>query len=247
MPQRFHIPPENWSADALCLDGDEARHCAQVLRHRAGDEILVFDGAGHEADCRIVDITKHRIALDLIRQRDVPAPPFRITLAAALIKNDAWEWLVEKATELGVSDLQPLIAERGVVNLKKDDIPRKLEKWRRLMLETCKQCQRAWMPVLHGPRPLAEVLAARKHDLVLIAALTERTNTIRSALDARRSSAGAAPRSVLILIGPEGDFSPAEEKTAIASGAQPVTLGPNVLRAETAATVAVAITSEELR
>lgn len=252
MPQRFHIPPEKWrqvSADGPLpqLEGDEARHCAQVLRHQAGDEILVFSGAGDEADCRITQITRRSVSLEIIRLRHLRAEPFRITLAAALLKNEAWEWLVEKATELGASDIQPMIVEHGVVHLKPDDIPRKMEKWRRLVLETCKQCQRAWMPRLHDPAPLKDIVERRGHDLALIASLSERARTIRQTVQEFRLSGNAAPSSVLVLIGPEGDFTGAEQSAAIAAGVVPVTLGANVLRAETAAAASLAILAEELR
>jgi 16S rRNA (uracil1498-N3)-methyltransferase len=218
-----------------------------VLRHQAGDEILVFNGAGDEADCRIKGISRAAVTLEIVRQRRIPAPPFRITLAAALLKGEAWEWLVEKATELGVSDVQPMIAEHGVVHLKSEDIPRKMEKWRRLMLETCKQCQRAWMPRLHEPASIREIMARHSRDLALIASLGERTRTIREAMQQYRSAANASPGSLLVLIGPEGDFTGEEQSSAIAAGAVPVTLGPNVLRAETAASAAIAIAAEEMR
>jgi 16S rRNA (uracil1498-N3)-methyltransferase len=262
MPQRFHIPPEHWKADALRLMDDETRHCAQVLRHEVGDEILVFNGAGDEAECRILEIKKREIKLERLTQRHVPAPSFRITLAAALIKNEAWEWLVEKATELGVSDIQPMIVEHCVVRLSVEDARKKSEKWSRILLETCKQCQRAWMPVLHDPKPLRDILqsdtgfpacaesdgaANNTSNLTLIAALTEKTTTIREAVHKHRERTGAIPQSSLLLIGPEGDFTAAELQSALDHGAIPVTLGPNVLRAETAATAAAVVLSEELR
>ena len=103
------------------------------------------------------------------------------------------------------------------------------------------------MPRLHAPGTLAEVLAEKAHDLTLIASLDERRQSITGALEGFRAARGAWPESVLILIGPEGDFSPQELQAALDAGATPVTLGPNVLRAETAATVAVAIIAEELR
>jgi 16S rRNA (uracil1498-N3)-methyltransferase len=262
MPQRFHILPEHWRADVLRLVHDEARHCAQVLRHQVGDEILVFNGAGDEADCRIAEVKKGEIKLECLSLRHLPAPPFRIILAAALIKNEAWEWLVEKATELGVSDIRPMIVEHCVVRLAPEDVHKKHEKWRRILLETCKQCQRAWMPRLHDPKPMREVLksgagfpactesgddAKKSKGLTLIAALTEKTTTIREAIRQHREQTGSIPRSTLILIGPEGDFTRAELQSALDHGAIPVTLGANVLRAETAATAAVAVLSEELR
>jgi 16S rRNA (uracil1498-N3)-methyltransferase len=243
MADRFYIPPSQWDATALVLSEHEARHCTQVMRHREGDEIIVFNGRGEIARARISAAGKNEVRLECLELQIQPEALCRITLAAALIKAERWEWLVEKATELGASEIQPIITERCVVRLGADEVAKKLEKWNRLMIETCKQCGRAWAPQLHLPRKLDSVLSgAKRHDLSLIASLAGSARSIPQVLAGYTS---AAPH-VLILIGPEGDFSPAEYDMAAHSGLVPVTLGSQVLRAETAALSALSILGQLL-
>lgn len=259
MPHRFHIPPEKWGKLPACrpdernqdgcatllLDGDEARHCSQVLRHREGDEIVVFNGAGGAARCRVAKIAKHEVHLETLAIEESPPPAFRITLAPSLIKAEAWEWLLEKATELGASAIQPVMAERSVVHLNARDTWRKMEKWNRILIESCKQCGLPWLPKLLPPKPLGECVASGlSHDLKLVASLAGNTRPIKAAV---ASSQAKQPASACILTGPEGDFSPAELSSILAAGFTAITLGPQTLRAETAAIVSLALLAEELR
>ncbi len=247
MPHRFHIPPEKWNATALALEGDEAKHCSQVLRYGVGDEAIVFNGAGDEAVCRIAAIKKNHVSLESLSFTKAAPPRVRITLAPALIKNEAWEWLLEKATELGTTEIMPVITDRSVVRLSSADAARKTEKWRRIFIETGKQCGRAWLPELHEPRAGLNWLAAEKArwDLIIVASLAEQVVTLPQAFSEFRARTSRPPCTILILAGPEGDFSPDELARIIESGATAVTLGENVLRAETASLAALAVVMAE--
>ena len=242
MSDRFYIPPAAWDASALKLGDDEARHCTQVMRHQEGDEIIVFNGIGDVARAGITSIKKNIVALECLTVERIEPPAVSITLAPALIKADCWEWLLEKATELGGSEIQPLITERCVVKLGADDAARKHDKWQRLIVEACKQSRRSWVPVLHPVCRLHDwCVTNEKNDLSLVAALDKCALPIKSVLKLAHS-----PKTARLIIGPEGDFTPDELQHIIAQGFTPITLGPLTLRAETASIAALAILSAEL-
>lgn len=242
MSDRFYIPPADWKAFALSLIDDEAKHCTQVMRHREGDEIIVFNGSGDVGCARITSIKKNVVSLECLNIEHIEQPSVRITLAPALIKADRWEWLLEKATELGVSDIQPLVTARCVVKLSAEDAARKHEKWQRLVIEACKQSRRAWVPELHPVRRLHDWCdMSAKTDLSLVAALDKSAVPIKRAVNQAH-----APTTVRLIIGPEGDFTPEELQHIIADGFTPITLGSLTLRAETASIAGIAILGEEL-
>lgn len=242
MSDRFYIPPTDWDTSALSLADDEAKHCTQVMRHREGDEIIVFNGIGDVARARIASIKKNVVTLECIRVEHIEQPTVRITLAPALIKADRWEWLLEKATELWVTEIQPLVTERCVVKLSAEDAARKHEKWQRLIIEACKQSRRAWVPVLHPVRRLRDWCdMSAKTNLSLVASLGDHAMPIKAAI--KQSS---KPTTARLIIGPEGDFSPEELQHILAEGFTPITLGSLTLRAETASIAALAILNDLL-
>lgn len=247
MSDRFYIQPTDWGTSALALTDDEAKHCTQVMRHREGDEIIVFNGVGDVARARIASIKKHDVTLECLATEHFEQPAVRITLAPALIKADRWEWLLEKATELGATEIQPLITERCVVKLSAEDAARKHDKWQRLVIESCKQCRRAWAPVLHPVRRLSEwCMYDSTIDLSLVAALTDDANSIKRAVAKFCDQSSHATTTVRLVVGPEGDFAPNELEHTISSGFTPITLGTLTLRAETASIAALAILMAEL-
>jgi 16S rRNA (uracil1498-N3)-methyltransferase len=168
--------------------------------------------------------------------------PFQtaIHLLPALIKAEPFEWLLEKAVELGATSVQPVITERTIVHLDAVQTEKKLAKWRRHMIESAKQCHTPFVPELKAPLAFAASLKIQA-DCKLIPALSEHTRTLKQALPASK------PASVAVLIGPEGDFTSEEEAQAFSAGFVPITLGALVLRAETAAIATLAILGHELR
>lgn len=237
---RFFLPAARWAGPHLTLDGDEAQHCSRVMRKQPGDKIEIFDGAGRVAACEITHVSKVEVQVRVQSETCMKPLVTAIHLLPALIKAEPFEWMLEKAVELGAASVQPVITERTVIHLDAAQIEKKLAKWRRHMIESAKQCHTPFVPELKTPVALA---AALKHaaDFKLIPALSEQTRTLKQVLPTTK------PDSVAVLIGPEGDFTPEEEAQAFASGFVPITLGPLVLRAETAAIATLAILGHELR
>ena len=217
---------------ALALTGKEAYHARQVLRVSVGEEVTVFDGAGRRVRCRVATIGRDTIQLQALDHGTTPPLPCRITLACAVIKKNM-DLIVQKATELGVAAIVPLITARTIAR------PAKAERWTEIALEACKQCGNDWVPAIRAPVPVAEWLAAGPGaDLRIVAALQPDAQPLRRVL--------AAAESVCVLVGPEGDFTEAEYAAARAAGFRPVTLGPLVLRADTAALYALSVVHHEL-
>lgn len=222
---RSYLPPAAWT-EAPFLDGDEAKHLAQVLRVQPGQWITVFDGLGNYAEAKILSVSKQRIDLMLELAQSKPTPLPEIVLAQAIPKGKNMDWIVQKAVELGVSKIQPLLTRHTIVSPGDE----KAEKWRRTALEASKQCAQFTIPVIEDPLPFDKWLAATDDiDLKIIASLASNPENFRETL-----SQHPHLESVTLLIGPEGDFSPEESTAAITAGFIPVTLGDLVLRVETA-------------
>jgi len=221
------------------LTAAEAHHCRQVTRHNIGDTITVFDGRGHEAQCQITGFTPDEVQLQILSRTTTPPLRCRLLLAQAVPKKNM-DLIVQKATELGVAEIYPLLSERTVV-----EASGRLDRWRAIALESCKQCGQNWLPTIHPPVKAAAFFAALPAaDLRLIGSLQPDAQPLKSYLPAPpRSPIG----SVLVLIGPEGDFTPAELAAAKSAGCRPLSLGPLVLRADTAALYTLSILHHELQ
>ena len=222
---RSYLPPAAWTETPF-LEGDEAKHLAQVLRIQPDQWIIVFDGIGNRAEAKVLSVSKQRIdlMLDLAESKDTPLP--EITLAQAIPKGKNMDWIVQKSVELGVSKIQPLVTRHTIASPGDS----KAEKWRRTVLEACKQCGQDTIPVIEDPLTFAEWIAKpQETELQLIASLAENPRNFRETLTQYPDLA-----SVTIAIGPEGDFSPEETESALAVGFIPVSLGEFVLRVETA-------------
>lgn len=221
----FYLPPSAWTETPF-LDGDEAKHLSQVLRLAAGANVTVFDGLGNYAEARVLSVSKQRVdlLLDFAESAADVAP--EITLVQAIPKGKNMDWIIQKAVELGVSRIQPLITRRTIVSPGED----KAEKWRRTALEACKQCGQFYVPKIEEPLGFAEWLIKREpSELELIASLADQAISFREVLSKYPSLS-----RVSYLVGPEGDFSPEETQQALDSGFSPVSLGELVLRVETA-------------
>lgn len=222
---RFYLPPAAWTESPF-LDGDEAKHLAHVLRIQSGDTITVFDGLGNFADARVLSVSKQRVDLMLELAEYKPAPLPEITLAQAIPKGKNMDWIVQKAVELGVSKIQPLVTRNTIVSPGDD----KAGKWRRTALEACKQCAQFTIPDIADPVSLDTwIKSGNPSELKIIASLAEHSQNFRETLAAHPDI-----ESITILVGPEGDFTPQETEAALAAGFIPVSLGDLVLRVETA-------------
>ena len=222
---RAYLPPSSWTETPF-LKGDEAKHLSQVLRIQPGAVVTVFDGLGNHAQARVLSVSKQRVDLMLELAESAPTSLPDITLVQAIPKGKNMDWIVQKAVELGVSRIQPLVTRHTIVSPGGD----KAEKWRRTALEACKQCGQFTIPIIEDPLPFAEWLANRPSaDLEVIASLADNPRNFRETLRLLPDL-----ESITLAIGPEGDFSPEEMRAALAAGFVPVTLGDLVLRVETA-------------
>lgn len=232
--RRFYLP----SFQHPVLSAQEWHHATRVLRVKPGETVNVFDGRGREAQARVGEAG----ALTLLQESATAPLPCRITLAQAIPKKHM-DLIVQKATELGVASLVPLISERTVKRPTGSS-----DRWREIALEACKQSGNNWLPEIHEPQPAREFLRAPgRFDLKLIASLQPDARSLKEILSDDSTTPRDAISTALLLIGPEGDFTPAELAAAKSAGCRPLSLGPLVLRAETAALYALSILHHELQ
>jgi 16S rRNA (uracil1498-N3)-methyltransferase len=225
MSERFFVEAPI-TGNVATLTGDEAHHLSRVMRAAVGDELVLFDGSGAEFSARITQVGKSAALVQIIERREIDREgKCRLTLAAALPKGERQKWLVEKATELGVFRIVPLITERGVAQ----PVEAALVRLRRAVIEASKQCGRNRLLEIAEPADAAAFFAAAPE------------GTVRLLADpSGMPLTSVAHAAVLIAaIGPEGGFTPAEVAAAAECGWQLVSLGKSILRVETAA-IAVA-------
>ncbi|HEY8991966.1 MAG TPA: RsmE family RNA methyltransferase [Luteolibacter sp.] len=232
----------------ISLPAGESHHLVTVNRARAGDTVVAFDGRGTEWTCELADARKAGATLRVAATHTRAPLPCAITLAQALPKGGVMDDIVRHATELGAARIVPLAAERTQVHLDGDRSDKKIEKWRTAALEAAKQCGNPFLPEIDAVQPLAAWLTGeivQTAQLKLVASLHPGAQSLRAVIAAFRAQHGRAPTSAVWMVGPEGDFSPAEMTAAQAAGFIPVTLGPLVLRCDTAATAAISVLAYE--
>ncbi|MGH7997178.1 MAG: RsmE family RNA methyltransferase [Opitutaceae bacterium] len=243
----FASPPSANPAE-IALSPEESHHLVSVNRAQAGATVTAFDGRGSEWICTLQDADHKAARLSVRFGQKARSFPYRVTLGQAIPKGGLMDAIVRKATELGATRIAPLESERTQVHLDEDRTDRKREKWEIAALEAAKQCGNPWLPEILPIQPAGAFMEkARGYDLKLIASLQPGANSLKSVLALFRASAGRPPKDVLALVGPEGDFTPAELSLAKSCGFEPITLGPLVLRCETAAIYALGIVSYELQ
>jgi 16S rRNA (uracil1498-N3)-methyltransferase len=248
--RRFFVPPELCRDDVFELPEREARHATQVLRLVVGAELTVLNGAGAVLDCVVETVTKKSVRIRVTRRAESAPLRCGITLVQAIPKGPAFETIVQKATELGATRIIPLVSERVVVHVSGKDAPAKVEKWRQIAIESIKQCGSPFLPKIELPVDLESCLTQNTvapDELSVVCSLEESKRTLREAMETFATANQRPPKSCRIWIGPEGDFTPAEYAAIAASGATPISLGPLVLRADTAAIACLAIANHELQ
>ena len=234
---RCCVPPSNWSGARLAVPDDELHHMRHVLRLVAGDEVVAFDGAGREVVARLVPAAEGWF-LEVVRECEARGERVRIILIQAIPKGKRMEWLVEKATELGVGAILPMVTDRTVVRLDGRQAAAKQERWMRIATSAAKQCGTRWMPeILPIAASLDAALAAvGPLDLLVAGIIRPDAQPLREIVLAHPKA-----RSVGVVIGPEGDLTEQEIEAVLAAGATPAGFGGQVLRVETAAIFAVSI------
>ena len=254
-------------ADTCVLGKEEARHLQTVLRVKPGDKIQLFDGQGHTRTATVTVVEKNSLTLTTAEPVvSHPQAPCAITLFVCISKGKHMDWTLEKAVELGVARIVPVISDRTIVRVDADDREAKADRWMRIAEEAARQCGRAWLPEILAPRSFKESLAlVQQTTPTFVAALTPDAQPLRDFLlsgtrgsgvgvqgsgrawvsdpaEARSENVALPPPASLLpppsqagwFVGPEGDFTPDELQRLLDVGAIPVSLGPLVLRAETA-------------
>jgi 16S rRNA (uracil1498-N3)-methyltransferase len=271
---RFYISPNELDSGALVLRGAEAHHASDVLRMKHGDKAVLFNGRGREITAEIVDLACDEIRFRKLHQAETPPLRCRITLGQAIPKGKNMDLIVQKAVEIGAWEIAPLISERTIVDIDQKEATRKQAKWQQVAIEAAKQCGQNWLPQIDAPRKLKDFfaqfpvetgspakpsppqpqkrsgLSLQKNespfDFRLIGSLQSDAQHLKKILADYQSEHRHLPASVLMLIGPEGDFTPAELALAKSQGCSPITLGPIILRVETAAIYCLSVLSYEL-
>ncbi len=229
---RFYCPIPLATGLPLSLPAGAARH-VQVLRMQPGDVINLFNGEGGEFDATVTRMGRSDVEVEVGTHHPVEREAARaVHLLAGITANERMDWLVEKATELGVASITPLMAERSVLKLKGERAEKKLAHWQGVAVAAAEQCGRNRVPVVHAAVTLAEWLKKAAAGERWVLSLSPGTQPLT------QMTGNAA---VTVLSGPEGGLSPAEESAALLAGFAPVTLGPRVLRAETAPLAVLAV------
>ena len=252
MRTRCFLPSGVWpreSGETVISRGREAHHLTRVLRVRKGDIVICFDGCGREAEAVVQEITPQGTLLKMGLTRQIPASPWLISLGVAVPGQGKLDEIVNSATQLGVRRILPLLTERTIVQLTPDRFDRKQAHLQQISIEAAKQSGAGRLPEILPLTPWRQLLAAfAQYDRVLMAAVEGPHEDWRAALSQSvRRTERAIGTSYLLLIGPEGDFSSKEIRQASGAGARLVSLGPLVLRCETAVISALSILGYLLR
>ncbi len=228
---RFYIAPPPPVNDSVALSGEESHHALKVVRARVGDAVSLFDGRGREYSGIVSEAGRRDVIIALEAVREVPPPAPRVILAQAwLHREKSLEELIRRGTELGVTEFCFFRGDHS------ERDPKVSDKFHRLAVEVCKQCGRSWLPEFTTARNMTEVLARPEPDK-LMASMDAPPVPLKAALSGR---------AVIMIVGPEGDFTPEETEEALAAGVKPVSLGATTFRSEIAGAVLTTLVQYEL-
>jgi 16S rRNA (uracil1498-N3)-methyltransferase len=229
---------EHWDEATATIVGAQAEHMVRVLRAQPGAEADVVAG-GHVFHAEVAAVSAAEVRFNLIAEVQAD-PALPVTLVMAVYKFDRMEWALEKATELGVAAIAPVIARRTEKHLGLA-AEKRAERWRRIVHEAAQQSRRSDVPLIHEPAQLAARVRAASDSVRIVLAEQERTTTLRSAVEEAVATADENMPTLEIAVGPEGGWAPEEEALFDANGWRAVSLGPRILRAETAAIAALSV------
>jgi 16S rRNA (uracil1498-N3)-methyltransferase len=237
---RFFITPDQVAGHRISVLGEDVRHIALVLRMKAGDELLLCDGQGTGYRAKIVELSRAEIRTEVVSQAKQEITEPRITLCQGLPKSDKMDLIVQKATELGAAAVVPLVTERTIVKVR--DGEKRITRWQKIAREAAMQSNRPDIPLIHTIISLQNFLQTPNSEpqTLLLLPWEEGIEPLKEAL--RRN---VAVKKIFVLIGPEGGFSSSEASSARERGFNLVSLGPNILRTETAAIAALSMIGYE--
>jgi 16S rRNA (uracil1498-N3)-methyltransferase len=220
------------SGEQIELEESASHHLSKVLRMQAGRELILFNGAGGEFAATIHEVNKKNVIVSVQEHTaDNRESPLELELAIGISRGERFEWVLQKATELGVTKITPLITERTEVKVGGDRQEKMHDRWQQILISACEQCQRNLPPQLSAPVQISDWLPQVNSDLRFV--LHHR--------DSKTLPAEQKPQSVTLLIGPEGGLSESEIEQALAKSFNALTLGPRVLRTETAPVAAISL------
>ncbi len=244
----FYVEPEAVQGERIVLGTEESAHIRRVLKMKAGAICRVATEDGREYKVELTEIDADESTAQIIeRLPERPPSPMSISLGLPLLKGERFEWVLQKACELGVDTFYPLALDRCEVRIQEKRSAERHRRWRRIVLEAAKQCDRVPPPVAHPLGDLKGFLAETKDfDLKIMGYLGEEAISAKQALSRVRRDTTAAPLRVALLTGPEGDLTNEESGGAMDCGFLPVSLGPRILRADTAPVSLVTIVQHAL-
>jgi 16S rRNA (uracil1498-N3)-methyltransferase len=232
---RFYSPPPLPLSGSLDLPPDAAHHASRVLRLRVGDAVEIFDGAGNECHGLITCLSGKRVTVSEIAPTvNTRESPLHVLLAQSLTGSEKMDWIIQKSTELGVAEIQPLATERSVAKLTAERAANRLEHWQQVAISSCEQCGRNLLPVIHAPLGIMDWLQQSK-------STTDGKYILLPGGAASLHDQAKPQGKAVLLIGAEGGFSQAESTAALHCGFVPIRLGARVLRTETAAIAGLAV------
>jgi 16S rRNA (uracil1498-N3)-methyltransferase len=234
---RFFVPPEQINLSNPWVSGQEARHLTKVMRMKTGDRVILFDNTNREYEALISEIAGDKVFFTVEGQKTMTRESnLRISLGLPLIRHQPFEWILQKGTELGVAAFHPFYSGRSRRDFEKMEIAGKRTRWERIIIEAAKQCERNVLPELNEPLPFDQLISQDLGELKIIPYEQEASRTLAE-LELARSLQG----SVCAMVGPEGGFRKEEIEQARGKGFIPVSLGPRILRSETAALALVCL------
>lgn len=233
---RFFVMTEYINDNKVFIHGEQARHLNKVLRLKTGNRIIVFDNSGFEYEAVISEVDRDSVRADIVQRREPGRDPaVSLNLVQGMAKGDKMDIIIQKTVEIGVKKIYPLISEYTVINLKGERAAKKVERWQQIAIEACKQCGRNLVPEIMPPVGLNELLARIDQEIGIMLYEAETGQGLKQVL--KDLADRVKTRELYLLVGPEGGFSSEEARLAKQKGVITASLGPRILRTETAAIV----------
>lgn len=229
MNRFYHSKPINLN-ETIVMDDFASHHALKVMRLKNNDQLILFNGDGSDYTGQVINISKHQVKVSIKSKKSIRSESnLRVILLQALTSSEKMDLIIQKTTELGISEIQPIVCERGIVKIKKEKIEKKLSHWRQVAIAACEQCGRAKIPKIHEPeniiKYLEKIMESDKDTKIILSPEASKS------LD---NTASNVKEGIKVLIGPEGDFTKQELDYSIQKGFSPIKIGPRILRTETA-------------
>jgi len=229
MNRFYHSKPININ-ETIVMDNFAAHHALKVMRLKINDQLILFNGDGSDFTGQVIRISKRQVEVSIKSKKNIKNESnLKVILLQALTSSEKMDLIIQKTTELGISEIQPIICERSIVKIKNEKIEKKLSHWRQVSIAACEQCGRAKIPTIHKPENIIKYLEkiTDSDKITKIILSPEATKSLDNVTHNMK-------RNIIVLIGPEGDFTKQELDFSIQKGFSPIKIGPRILRTETA-------------